>query len=164
MVAPDTVTQLRGAVQRFVRGFGLLSEQTTPCGQPVSPREAHALMALRAHERAGRRAHLALLQHDLGIDKSNVTRVVQRLCDAGRVAAGTTDVDGRLRLLRLTPRGRRLADRLEHASAERFAALLARIPAAQHAAVLAAVTLLADAVPAPSASPTREPPHDEPPA
>lgn len=146
--------RLRQQVQRFVRQFGLLEEEATPCGAPVSPREAHALLLL--HEREG---GPPLVQADLapalGIDKSNVTRLVQRLCAAGRVEQVASERDGRARCLRLTARGRRAAEALERSSSQRFQQVLAGIPARERGGVLAALRLLNDAVSActPAAAP-----------
>lgn len=137
---------LRTHVQRFVRGFGLLAEDRTPCGTTMAPREAHALMLLLERERANDPPRQNELGAALGIDKSNVTRLVQRLESAARVQRAPSETDGRARLLRLTPKGRRLAESLESASRARFCALSERIPAAQRKAVLSALALLGAAL------------------
>ena len=41
------VEDMRAHIQKFVRGFGLLVTRQTPCGFPISPSYAHALMLLR---------------------------------------------------------------------------------------------------------------------
>jgi DNA-binding MarR family transcriptional regulator len=137
---------LRQHIQQFVRKFGLLAEGRTPCGAPISPREAHALMVVLERERHDDPPRQNELAAELGIDKSNVTRLVQRLRSQGRVEQVASQEDGRARLLRLTPKGRRLAESIERASRRRFEVLLDGIPAAERKAVLAAVALLNEAL------------------
>jgi DNA-binding MarR family transcriptional regulator len=141
--APD---QLRQHVQRFVRKFGLLADDRTPCGAPLRAREAHCLMVLLERERLA----LPPCQNDLaaalGIDKSNVTRLVQALRRDGRIEQRPSDDDGRARILRLTQKGRRLAETIERASRARFETLLADIPAEDRQVVISALALLNDAI------------------
>jgi DNA-binding MarR family transcriptional regulator len=137
---------LRQQVQRFVREFGLLADDRTPCGAPLSPREAHAVMVVLERERLADPPRQNDLAAVLGIDKSNVTRLVQRLRRDGRIQQLASEDDGRARLLRLTQKGRRMAETLERTSRARFETLLAGIPAEEHEPVLSALALLNDAI------------------
>jgi DNA-binding MarR family transcriptional regulator len=133
---------LRAEVQRFVRGFGLLDEGRTPCGKRRPTPEAHALMALLDASRRGEpltHRELAALLH---VDKSNVTRLCQRLVDAGELEQAPGVEDARTRRLALTPKGARAARGLERASAERFDRLLAAVAPGQRAALLDAFRAL----------------------
>jgi YD repeat-containing protein len=56
----------------------------------------------------------------LGIDKSNVTRLCAEMVEAGHLVQAESLEDGRTWRLSLTPRGRRLAERVEDASRSRF--------------------------------------------
>lgn len=143
---PVTAEVLAHLVSDFVRGFGVLAEDRTPCGQPLSPREAHALLTLLGYEQTGDRIHQGQLQRHLGIDKSNVTRLVRRLSEAGRVEQLTQEDDARCRWLRLTPRGRKLATTLEQARAQHFTRLLAAIAPADRSRVAEALAILNHAV------------------
>jgi DNA-binding MarR family transcriptional regulator len=138
----DHAEALRGAVQRFVRTFGLLSGDETPCGQPLTPSHAHALMFLRA--RAGERPPVMQqeLARVLGIDKSNVARLCAKLERAGHVSQQRSPSDGRSRLVALTARGRRLAEAVDAASRARFAAVLAAVPEARRESLLEALDVL----------------------
>jgi DNA-binding MarR family transcriptional regulator len=138
--------RLRAEVQAFVRGFGLLSERETPCGQPVPAREAHCLMVLLEHDRRQQPVQQKQLQEELGIDKSNVTRLIQRLRDARRVEQVPFQGDGRARVLRLSARGRRLAETIERSSRERFGSLFASIPPERRALVIEALEVLNQAL------------------
>lgn len=133
--------RLRAEVQRFVRGFGLLEEGRTPCGKRRSAPEAHALMALLDASRRGDSLAHRELATLLNVDKSNVTRLCQRLVDAGELEQAPGE-DARTRRLTLTPKGARAARGLERASAGRFERLLASVPPEQRAPLLEAFRAL----------------------
>src|SRR4051812_5939543 len=93
--AHQDVEEMRAHVQQFVRRFGLLVTRQTPCGFPVSPSYAHALMLLLRRGSGG----IATLQSDLaaglGIDKSNVARLCERMVSAGHALQTIPPGDGR---------------------------------------------------------------------
>jgi DNA-binding MarR family transcriptional regulator len=134
--------QFRAEVQRFVRGFGLLDEGRTPCGKRRPTAEAHALMALLEASRRGEPLTHRGLAALLRVDKSNVTRLCQRLVEAGELEQTPGAEDARTRRLALTPRGARAARGLERASVERFDRLLAAVPPERRAALLDAFRAL----------------------
>jgi len=76
----------------------------------------------------GERATQQELGEALGIDKSNVARLCAKLQRAGHATQQRSASDGRARLLALTPSGRRLAERVQAASRDRFAQLLEALP------------------------------------
>ena len=82
----------------------------------------------------------------LGIDKSNVTRLCQKMEAEGQVALQRGDEDARVRLLSLTARGAKLAQEVEQASKDRFASLLKAVPASERARVFEGLDLLSKAV------------------
>jgi DNA-binding MarR family transcriptional regulator len=133
---------LRAEVQRFVRGFGLLDEGRTPCGKRRPTPEAHALMALLDASRRGERLTHRELAALLRVDKSNVTRLCQRLVEAGELEQTPGAEDARTRRLALTPKGARAARGLERASAERFGRLFAAVPPDRRAPLLDAFRAL----------------------
>jgi DNA-binding MarR family transcriptional regulator len=130
--------QLRQQVQLFIRSFGVLAEDRTPCGVPLSPREAQALLFVLE----GGRKDVPPLQNELaaalGIDKSCATRLIQSLRDEGRLRQAVSREDRRARHLHLTPEGQRLALDLEAASQRHFTHLLEAIPAAQRRKIVEA--------------------------
>jgi DNA-binding MarR family transcriptional regulator len=129
------------ALQRFVRNFGLHQPDRTPCGQPLPVSEAYALLELARAD--------PLRQVELGrrlrLEKSSVSRLVGNLIARGWVSRRAADDDGRGVLLELTEAGRVAVDRQRAAREAKFAALLARIPDGQRAAVVAALRTLAQA-------------------
>jgi DNA-binding MarR family transcriptional regulator len=131
--------EFRRSVRNLVKALGVLDEARTPCGVDVSVREAYALDAIGAGEAAGTPLSQSDLQAALGIDKSNVTRVVQQLVAEGRVEQRTGEEDGRVRHLHLTAKGRRVSRNIEEQSLRRFSGVLRRIPAKERARVLQAI-------------------------
>jgi len=124
----------------------LLVTKETPCGQPISPSYAHALMVLL--EGGGdpprtSQADLALL---LGIDKSNITRLCSRMETAGHVSQERAPNDGRSRLVSLTAPGKRLARRVEQASRDRFSRIVAALPRDRRTVVCQSLAALNRAV------------------
>lgn len=137
---------LRTATQRFVRDFGLLASDRTPCGTALPPATAHALQWLletEADERPPRQQDLAAA---LGLDKSNVTRLCQRLERAQYIRRAVDETDRRARAIALTAKGRRVATKLEAASRRRFAAIVEALPASRREQVVEALHTLADAL------------------
>lgn len=130
-----SVVDLRAAVQELTRRFGLLAESSTPCGHPLATSHAHALMLLREAGPAG--LPQGELGRQLGIDKSNASRLVRQLAAGGRVTVRSApDQDARVKRVRLTAKGARLAADVEQSSRRRFAAVWDAIPPKQRRAVL----------------------------
>jgi DNA-binding MarR family transcriptional regulator len=140
------VEQLRALVQQFVRRFGLLVTRKTPCGFPVSPSYAHALMLLLQRSGQGYTTQQSDLVGSLGLDKSNIARLCERMVAAGHVVQSVPPADGRSRIVSLTAKGSRLAHRIEQGSLDRFAAVTAGIPLSRRRAVIGALIDLNAAV------------------
>jgi DNA-binding MarR family transcriptional regulator len=126
-----------------VRDFGLLAQDATPCGKPVATSHAHALMILLDETRSLSQKDLA---QALGLDKSNVTRLCQKMEAEGQIEQVRGEEDARLRFLKLTPRGTKLAREIEQASKDRFATLLKAVPASDRARIFEGLELLSRAV------------------
>lgn len=137
-----TVQTLEAGVTAFVRAFGLHQGEVTPCGQPLSVSEAHALLALR-QQPGVRQGDLAAA---LELEKSTVSRLVKHLLDRGWVARDPDERDARAVTLHLTPAGAQLAQRVAAARRHKFERLLDALPEAQRPAVLAALHTLVEAL------------------
>lgn len=128
------------ALVGFVRGFGLLEPDRTPCGASMSTAEAHAVAILRTG---------GLLQGALGtrlgLGKSTTSRLVDGLEQHGWVRRDPDPRDGRARLLVLTEKGHEVADDIVRRRAARLSALLDHIPPARHAEVIESLRLLTEA-------------------
>lgn len=148
----DPVDELRRVTQRFLRGFGALATESTPCGKPLSMAHAHALMVLLTGGELSQQA----LGAELRIDKSNVARLCARMVSAGHVKQRPNERDGRSRLVSLTPRGVRLAKEVDAASRARFGALLGSLPETRRDEVIAALQHLVEALDVPTSLPLEE--------
>jgi DNA-binding MarR family transcriptional regulator len=135
---------LRAAVQRFIRGFGVLQDAQTPCGKPMHTSHAHTLMILLATDGEG--LHQAELGRQLGIDKSNASRLVAQLAAKGHVSVTAVAEDARIKRVRLTAKGTRVAASVDAASRQRFADLLAGIAPRRRKTVLAGLSYLTQAL------------------
>lgn len=138
--------ELQVSVQAFVRSFGLLVTKQTPCGQPVSPSVAHALMVLLDREEGGVATYQHELAERLGLDRSSITRLCARLEGDGRLKQEPAPDDARARLLRLTASGQRMAGNIRAASLDRFARIVEAIPSSKRQPLLDALKVLTAAV------------------
>ncbi len=140
-------SQLRACIQRFVRIFGLLTADQTPCGIALSPSYAHALMVLLDRQRIDDPCGQQDLVKVLGINKSNVARLCAKMVEGGHVVQGDSPTDGRAWTLRLTASGQRLAARVEEASHTRFDRVLAALPSpGARKSVIHALEMLNEAI------------------
>jgi DNA-binding MarR family transcriptional regulator len=137
---------LKTLVQGLVRGLGLLETKRTPCGFPISVSQAHGLMLLLERERQGVRTSQTELGQSLHVDKSNVARLCSKLEEAGQARQREDPEDGRARLVELTAKGQRLAEKLKVASDERSERLLGAVPAKARAQLFASLSALTEAV------------------
>lgn len=142
----EIARSLQVSIQTFVRSFGLLVTKQTPCGQPISPSIAHALMLLLDREEEG----LSTFQHELaellGLDRSSVQRLCSRLEAEGRIKQAPAPDDARSRQIQLTASGQRLAANIQAASLERFTRIVGAIPASKRQPLLDALEVLTAAV------------------
>jgi DNA-binding MarR family transcriptional regulator len=142
---PDELGRLRTSVHRFVKSFGLLATDRTPCGTPIPLSCAYALLYLLEARRRGEAPSQQRLGRALCVDKSNVARLCAKMERDELVEQRRDEHDGRARCLSLTTKGKRLADRVEASSRARFARLLAAIPANERRTLLPALDALASA-------------------
>ncbi|MFC9913978.1 MarR family winged helix-turn-helix transcriptional regulator [Streptomyces sp. NPDC127197] len=138
----DDPIVLQKALGSFIRAFGLHQPETTPCGQPISVSEAHALGEL-AEDGDLRQVELT---RRLRLEKSTVSRLARQLSTRGWIERVPAPDDGRGVVLRLTPSGRRAAQNLAEARRERFSRLLESIPAHEREGVLHALDVMKEAL------------------
>jgi DNA-binding MarR family transcriptional regulator len=138
----QTTLELQERMMAFVRAFGLHQPEQTPCGQPVSVSEAHALSELNRDQ--------PLTQQELGsrlrLEKSTVSRLVGILKGRGWIERTANPDDGRSLQLNLTKTGSRMANQIAKAREQTFSRLLESIPKAQRPNVLAALKTLTEAL------------------
>lgn len=127
-------------VMGFIRAFGLLSSDQTPCGQRLAPSDAQALTEIAGGELQQRE-----LVDVLQLDRSSVSRLVDRLVDRGWVRRSGGTHDRRTVRLTATPAGQRFAEQIAQARSRRFTALLNAVPPERRNEVLEAIGLLTEA-------------------
>jgi len=139
------VARLRAGVRRFVRAFGLLASDQTPCGTPISLSGGYALVHLLEAGRRGEEPTQQELARVLCVDKSNVARLCAKMERDGLARQRRAEHDGRSRRVSLTPKGKRLAERVEASSHARFSRLFDAVPAHARSTLLPALEALAAA-------------------
>lgn len=92
---------------------------------------------LRALSTIGRRQPVRVsdVAEDLGAGLAATSALVDRMARNGLVARGNDPEDRRLVLLELTPRARRILDRLERGSTDHFTRLIERMTPAEREAL-----------------------------
>ncbi len=123
-MARDEARGLRDAVRRLMVAHGVMDEARRPCGAPVSLPQAHALLELLA---ATEPLTVSELADRLPLDRSNVSRLCDRMAEQGELARAPHPRDGRARALVLTQQGQRVARSVDASSAEHFARLAAAL-------------------------------------
>ena len=83
--------------------------------------------------------NVAAVADDLGVHRSNATRIVERLVRAGLLDRRTDPRDRRHVSLRLTPQGRRFVNRVMTLRRRRFDEILAEMDAGARASLAASV-------------------------
>jgi DNA-binding MarR family transcriptional regulator len=142
--AADTadVARFASAIMTFVRDFGLLQPDTTPCGKPISVTQAHALACIASRSTTNQRD----LGVTLGLARATTSELVAQLIDRGWAARSTVEGDRRQRHLELTEAGRRMASDVAEARHELMRELLTELNADDRARVVESAELLATLV------------------
>lgn len=134
--------QLQRRVMGFVRAFGLLDGEQTPCGQLMSASMAHALTELAGDEGLSQ----GELGHRLVLEKSTVSRLVIDLERRGWIERRRDAVDGRVLRLHLTEQGQRVSTQIAAARSALFADLAEHLTARERTMVERALEALVRAV------------------
>ncbi len=136
----DEVDQLSDAVVSFVRNFGLLQSDQTPCGQPLTVSQAHALGEIEARPGITQR-DLALA---LGLARATVSELIGELIDRDWVEQEPSVTDRRQRCLTVTVLGREAAGDVAEARRTLVLEIVESLTPDQRALVVAGTLLLAD--------------------
>ena len=142
MVTVVDEQQLQDRIREFIRQFGLLDQEYTPCGRPLPTSQAHALQILSDGGVATQRD----LATRLNLDESTVSRLVDQLVRRGWVDRATDEHNRRQSRLALTAEGCAVLDDIRVASATKFHLIRERIPPDKWHNVLDALDVLIAAV------------------
>ncbi len=136
----DEVDQLSDAVVSFVRNFGLLQSGQTPCGQPLTVSQAHALAEIEARPGITQRD----LARALGLARATVSELVAQLINRGWVNQIASKKDRRQRRLTVTEEGREVTEDIAKARRNLILDVVAGFSAVERTLVVGAAQLLAD--------------------
>jgi DNA-binding MarR family transcriptional regulator len=141
MVQLVKARELTEALVALVRAVGLHRPDRTPCGQPISVAEAHALLDLQAAGPISQRD----LAAGLRLEKSTVSRLVRLMESRGWVKRTPAAHDRRVMHVSLSEAGQVAAQHLAQARGAKFARVLAALPQEKRVRVVEAVAALAEA-------------------
>ena len=130
------------ALLRVGRGLGRIGREQAHAAAGLTPQQAEALQLIADLGAVS----TSVLAVRLGIDPSTASRNLGGLERSGYVAKRRGPDDGRTSDIRLTARGRRLAEVLSNGWARAYAALLDRMPRSERQSVSEALQRLADLV------------------
>lgn len=135
------IDDLEARLVAFVRAFGLNQPERTPCGEPISVSQAHALTELAVQPLTQ-----AELARRLRLDRSVISRLADTLADREWLRRERHPQDQRAVQLVLTERGHAAADRVAGARRARMATLLDALPADERDGVLRALDVLTESL------------------
>jgi DNA-binding MarR family transcriptional regulator len=137
-VADEPETVFEDHMVLLVRSLGLHKPDQTPCGQPVSVGEAHALLEIAREPGITQNGLAARLK----LEKSTVSRIVGQLATRGWVSRDRDTSDARFVLLRLTQRGISANANIAASRSAKFRRIFDAIPAERRAAIVESLGLL----------------------
>ncbi len=126
---------------QLVRSLGVHKPDETPCGQPVSIAEAHALLEIGNETGLTQNGLCARLR----LEKSTVSRVAGMLERRGWIRRLRDAHDARFVRLHLTQRGIKANATIGASRRAMFAGIFAAIPAERRAELVDSLSLLLDA-------------------
>lgn len=138
----EAAAEFEDSMVRVIRALGLHKPDETPCGQPISVAEAHAMLEI-AHSPGITQNALASRLH---VDKSTVSRIVAMLVRRQWIQRKRDAVDGRLYHLQLSAKGRSANQNIAQSRRTKFARVLDAVPAAKRGALLDSLTHLVEAL------------------
>jgi DNA-binding MarR family transcriptional regulator len=128
-------------VMAVARGLGRVGRERARAGD-VTPQQAETLQLIAER---GALSTSALAQM-LGIDPSTASRNLAGLERAGYISRKKGADDGRQTDVRLTPRGKRVADSVSGEASQAYASLVDGIPRAERAKMIEGLEILVKAL------------------
>lgn len=138
--ATSLVEEVRSASRTMVRELGFM--QTTLAATAYTPSAVHALLEMDAHN--GITA--AQLVHMLGLEKSSVSRMLDKLAKAGEVEEVAGGSDGRVKQLLLTAQGRRTVAEIHAYGRKQVTDAMGQLNPSQQQAVTQGLSAYANAL------------------
>lgn len=138
----DKVIILQQEIQKFIRLFGALEQNKTPCGFPINITQAHALYELSKVEKMTQNE----LSEKLMIDKSSVSRLVDTFVKKGFIERSSNPDNRREMFVFLTEKGKRTNNKINQLRRNKYESLLSGIPKEKQEEVVETLLLLNQAL------------------
>jgi MarR family transcriptional regulator, organic hydroperoxide resistance regulator len=137
----EEILELRNTVQKFVRLFGLLGQNITPCGFNVSPSQVFALQELE-----NKTLTIGELADLLFLERSTVSRLVDSLVKGGYVNRLLNEANRREVLVSLTEKGERSLKQVREQSIQYYGSILNGVSEDEQHQILSGFKLFNDAL------------------
>lgn len=137
------INELRTRMQRIMRGFSPNSYQTA-CGVNVSPSFAHILLTINKLNDVI--INQQILAKEMSLNKSTITRLCSDLEQQEFIKVGILNEDKRNKVIQLTTRGKKLAEKLKVQGDIFFENIIQEIPVNKIEKVLESLAILTDAL------------------
>lgn len=119
----EKILELRLTVQKFIRLFGLVEQNVTPCGFNLSPSQVFALQELEH-----RILTIGELADRLFLERSTVSRLVDSMTKGGFVNRILNEENRREVLVSLTEKGQRSLQQVREQSIQYYYSILNEVP------------------------------------
>ncbi|WP_442599999.1 MarR family winged helix-turn-helix transcriptional regulator [Neobacillus sp. D3-1R] len=137
----EEILEVRNTVQKFVRLFGLLEQNVTPCGFHLSPSQVFALQELE-----NKTLTIGELADLLFLERSTVSRLVDSLVKGGFVNRFLNEANRREVLVSLTEKGEHSLKQVREHSIEFYGSILHRVSEGDQYQILSGFKLFNDAL------------------
>ncbi|QMV39941.1 MarR family winged helix-turn-helix transcriptional regulator [Cohnella cholangitidis] len=116
----ENIAELRSDIHKFIRLFGLLEQNVTPCGYPLSVSKVHALQELE-------NASLSIteLSRKLHLERSSVSRLVDALVKENLICREVNESNRKETILTLSDKGLRSVSQIRSQSIKFYQDVLA---------------------------------------
>ena len=136
----STINQIRTASRQMVRELGFMEK--TLAGTNYSPSAVHALLEI---EKQGAMTALQLVQ-TLSLEKSSVSRMINKLIKAGEVIENADPKDGRIKNLLLTKQGKKTVEAIHLYGQKQVKTAMGHLDVSQQQAVVQGLCTYAEAL------------------
>lgn len=137
----EEVLELRHIIQKFIRLFGLLEQNVTPCGFNLSPSQVYSLQELD-----GNSLTIGDLAERLLLERSTVSRLIDNLVKNDFVNRVTNEENRREVLVSLTVKGRRSLQQVQEQSIQHYNSMLTDLSEDDQHQILKGFTLFTNAL------------------
>ncbi|MGM0883227.1 MAG: MarR family winged helix-turn-helix transcriptional regulator [Bacillota bacterium] len=107
----NMLLELRTNIQKFIRIFGLLEQNVTPCGFPLSVSQVFSLQELENTSMS-----ITELAQELHLERSSVSRLVDGMVKEGFIRRDINEFNRREMVLSLTEKGTRTLNQVREQS------------------------------------------------